>query len=110
MSEKHPKNSHAVVLVVALNRDDPRGDSADRLSLLVESGYRLVGGATHIGDGDVLWTLALPHAVASDSGVAAAVAGALEADPHTFSSRPCQTCRLVSGLLGRDFGCVAKKR
>lgn len=39
-----------------------------------------------------------------------AVAGALEADPHQFSTRPCATCRAVSGMLGRDFGCVARAR
>ena len=29
----------------------------------------------------------------------------LESDPHSFSTRPCQTCRAVSALAGRPFGC-----
>jgi len=29
-----------------------------------------------------------------------------EADPHTFSKRPCSTCSAVTKIAGRDFGCV----
>ncbi len=29
----------------------------------------------------------------------------LEVDPHSFSSRPCQTCMAVSTLIGRSYGC-----
>jgi hypothetical protein len=36
-----------------------------------------------------------------------AVLGALEVDGHVYGSRPCQTCRFVSGVAGRSFGCVA---
>lgn len=32
-----------------------------------------------------------------------------EKDPHQFSSRPCETCRQISAVLGRAFGCEAKK-
>jgi hypothetical protein len=32
----------------------------------------------------------------------------IEADPHDWSKRPCQTCRGVSMLLKRPFGCEAK--
>lgn len=32
----------------------------------------------------------------------------IESDPHLWSKRPCQTCRAVSALAGRSFGCVAK--
>lgn len=32
----------------------------------------------------------------------------IEADPHSWSSRPCQTCNLVSSIAGRPFGCNAK--
>ena len=32
----------------------------------------------------------------------------IEADPHLWSQRPCQTCTAVSALAGRAFGCVAK--
>ena len=34
----------------------------------------------------------------------------LEADMHYFSTRPCETCRNISGLIGRPFGCVAKEK
>jgi hypothetical protein len=37
--------------------------------------------------------------------LAESVASVIERDPHQYSSRPCQTCRVVSGLLGRSFGC-----
>lgn len=30
----------------------------------------------------------------------------IETDPHSWSPRPCPTCRTVSTLIGRDFGCV----
>jgi len=33
---------------------------------------------------------------------------AIEADPHQWSTRPCQTCRTVSALVGRAFGCEKK--
>lgn len=41
-----------------------------------------------------------------------AVLDTLQADPHQWSERPCPTCRAVSALAGRDFGCqlFAKKR
>lgn len=39
--------------------------------------------------------------------VAETVARTIESDPHVFSTRPCQTCKAVSGLVGRAFGCVA---
>jgi len=37
--------------------------------------------------------------------LAESVAAVIESDPHQWSSRPCQTCRVISGLLGRPFGC-----
>jgi len=40
--------------------------------------------------------------------LAESVASVVESDPHQFSTRPCQTCRVVSGLLGRSFGCERK--
>lgn len=33
----------------------------------------------------------------------------LEADPHQWSTRPCQTCQAVSALAGYPFGCVRKR-
>ena len=37
--------------------------------------------------------------------VTRAVADLLYADPHSWSERPCGTCRSITGLLGFDFGC-----
>jgi len=34
-----------------------------------------------------------------------AVLNAIQSDPHQWSTRPCATCRLVSGVLGEPFGC-----
>ena len=31
---------------------------------------------------------------------------AWEQDPHTYSKRPCGTCRQVTAALGTPFGCV----
>lgn len=39
--------------------------------------------------------------------VADAAFRAIEADPHQWSTRPCGTCRLVTALLQRPFGCDA---
>ncbi len=43
--------------------------------------------------------------------IVGAILDALEADPHQWSTRGCQTCRAISALAHRDFGCVkaAKK-
>jgi hypothetical protein len=30
---------------------------------------------------------------------------AIQDDPHQWSARPCPTCRAVSSLVGRPFGC-----
>ena len=32
----------------------------------------------------------------------------LQEDPHQWSVRPCGTCRTISGLIGRPFGCNLK--
>lgn len=29
----------------------------------------------------------------------------LQVDPHDWSTRPCQTCRAISAIIGRRFGC-----
>jgi hypothetical protein len=39
--------------------------------------------------------------------IAEIVARLFESDPHQFSTRPCQTCRTVSAILNRPFGCSA---
>jgi len=31
-------------------------------------------------------------------------------DSHSFSTRPCQTCKAISTLLKVDFGCVRKAK
>lgn len=36
------------------------------------------------------------------------VARLIESDPHSWSSRPCQTCQSVTNLIGRPFGCNKK--
>lgn len=33
----------------------------------------------------------------------------IQEDPHQWSTRPCQTCKTVSSLIGRPFGCVMEK-
>ena len=33
----------------------------------------------------------------------------IEKDPHSWSNRPCQTCRTVSSILGKPFGCEKKR-
>jgi len=40
--------------------------------------------------------------------VAELVARLWESDPHDLGTRPCSTCRTVTGILGRPFGCVAR--
>ena len=32
----------------------------------------------------------------------------LSKDMHTVSTRPCETCALVTNVLGEPFGCVAR--
>lgn len=34
----------------------------------------------------------------------------IEDDPHSFGTRPCQTCTAVSALVGRPFGCSSKRK
>lgn len=40
-----------------------------------------------------------------------AILDLLQADPHQWSSRPCPTCRAITLLAARPFGCLlhAKK-
>lgn len=39
-----------------------------------------------------------------------AVLRTLQADPHQWSERPCQTCRAISALAGMPFGCYEYAR
>jgi len=32
----------------------------------------------------------------------------IQEDPHQWSDRPCPTCRAVSSLIGKPFGCYLK--
>ena len=34
----------------------------------------------------------------------------LQEDPHSWSTRPCGTCRTISGIVGRPFGCYEYQR
>lgn len=34
---------------------------------------------------------------------------AIYADPHSWSMRPCDTCRVVSTMTGKPFGCIRKQ-
>jgi len=34
----------------------------------------------------------------------------IQADPHVWSSRPCSTCRVISEMVGRPFGCILYAR
>ena len=34
-----------------------------------------------------------------------AILDLLQADPHQWSKRPCPTCRPISALIGKPFGC-----
>lgn len=31
----------------------------------------------------------------------------IEDDPHDWSERPCPTCRPISAMVGRPFGCYS---
>jgi hypothetical protein len=31
-------------------------------------------------------------------------------DPHDFSKRPCDTCWLLSKIVGEDWGCVKMRK
>ena len=33
----------------------------------------------------------------------------IEQDPHQFSARSCASCRTVSELIGRPFGCEKRR-
>ena len=37
--------------------------------------------------------------------IVAAILDLLQVDPHQWSTRPCGTCKTISALAGRDFGC-----
>ena len=39
-----------------------------------------------------------------------AVLSLLQKDPHQWSARPCGTCRTISGLIGKPFGCYEYRR
>lgn len=39
--------------------------------------------------------------------IRATVLKLIEDDPHSWSTRPCQTCKAVSTITGEPFGCTA---
>ena len=39
-----------------------------------------------------------------------AVLGALQEDPHQWSSRPCPTCLAITGIIKKPFGCYEYQR
>jgi hypothetical protein len=39
-----------------------------------------------------------------------AVLALIQADPHQWSNRPCETCRTVGTLVGKPFGCYEYQR
>jgi len=39
-----------------------------------------------------------------------AVLDLLQADPHQWSMRPCPTCKTITGLIGKPFGCYEFQR
>lgn len=41
--------------------------------------------------------------------VAEVIARLVEGDPHQWSTRPCATCKAISSLLDRPFGCYKKR-
>ena len=34
----------------------------------------------------------------------------IQVDPHNWSPRPCESCRAVSAIAGRPFGCYEYQR
>lgn len=36
------------------------------------------------------------------------VADIIDEDPHMWGTRPCSTCKFVSTIVGRPFGCTRK--
>lgn len=47
-----------------------------------------------------------------DTTILDAVLSLLQDDPHQWSTRPCPTCRTITGIVRRPFGCslVAARR
>ena len=39
-----------------------------------------------------------------------AILDVIQSDPHQWSSRPCGTCRTISGLIDKPFGCYEYQR
>lgn len=39
-----------------------------------------------------------------------AVLRILQEDPHSWSDRPCESCRTISSIVNKPFGCYEYKR
>ena len=37
-----------------------------------------------------------------------ALADLIDGDGHVFGTRPCQTCRTATSLIGKPFGCIKR--
>ena len=42
---------------------------------------------------------------AAVSRITDAVADTIYVDPHQWSRRPCATCKVITALIGKPFGC-----
>lgn len=38
------------------------------------------------------------------------IVSVLQNDPHSWSTRECETCRVITGLIRRPFGCYEYAR
>ena len=49
----------------------------------------------------------LPPTRRDDAGrIMKAVTDLIYEDPHDWSNRPCQTCKVITSLIGEPFGCT----
>jgi hypothetical protein len=46
-----------------------------------------------------------PPRCANAAALVDAILNTLQDDPHQWSERPCPTCRAITGLRGKPFGC-----
>ncbi len=38
------------------------------------------------------------------------IADVLYADLHSWSKRPCKTCRIITSIIGKPFGCIRYRK
>jgi len=39
-----------------------------------------------------------------------AIVNVIYTDPHQWSKRPCETCRTISAIIGKPFGCYRHQK